>query len=118
MPLKYIGMVLALVVLLNLCSLILSESGEFPSQVTQDLNTIAHYGIVQEEQTFGFLKYPMAPYHYSEAIYRVSTIVSDDNNEIFTGGWRYLWWFMVIPITGMIAFGMIITFFSLFRRPV
>lgn len=118
MPLKYIGMILALVIILNLGALILSESGNFPQQVEDDLNTVAHFGIVQQEESWGFLNFVAAPFNYAQAVYRITIMSVDANNEIFGGGWRYLWWLLIIPVSGMIAYGMIVVFFSLFQRAV
>jgi len=126
MPLKYIGMLVCLVIVLNLCLLplggYLNEEGNpvVSPEVMTDLNTITHFGIVQEEMEgiSSYFKYPMMPFNYAAAMYRFSVIVTDENNEIFPGGFRYLWWALTIPITAMVAFGMIATFLGIFRRTI
>lgn len=115
MPVKYIGMMIFIFVILNLALIPLGNSS-MNEHTRKNLNTVTSFGIVQEEQTFGILKYVKAPYRYFDALFDMMT--ESKNNPIFGSNTEIVRWLILAPIMGMVVFGLIIIFFGAFRRDI
>lgn len=113
MHVKYVIFIVFLFVVFQL-SLIPLGNSAMNAEAAEDLDTLSSFGIVQEEQTFGIVKYVKAPLNYFEAFYRVMT--STEANPVFEGPFELIRWLIMAPLVAGVVFGLIVIFFGAFQR--
>ena len=82
--------------------------------VRDALNVISSWGIVHEEQTFGILDYIRAPINYFNSLWVVLTY----DSPVFDGSFEIVRWMALAPLLAGISFGVVVIFFSAFRRTI
>ena len=99
-----------------LCTLALIPLGNSAADggAAKDLNTLAYFGIPQQSTSIGIIQYVKAPLNYFQALYNIMTRVTY-NNPIFADDYEMVGWLVLSPIYAAFVFGLIITFFQIFR---
>ena len=110
---KWIVFIVFIFILMQLAGMVI-EGGALPTEMQHNLNVISSWGIVSEEQTFGVLEYVRAPFLYFAALWAVLTY----DSPVFDGSYELLRWVFVAPMLAGVSFGLIVLFFSTFRRTI
>jgi hypothetical protein len=92
--------------------MMMSGSTTVGSQYTTDLNTLSHWGIVSEEQSFGALEYAAAPVNMFAAFFRLGTY----DSTAFSGQWAIIRTILFAPITAAVASAIIWASVSMLSR--
>ena len=100
-------------VMMQLAGMVI-EGSSVTTEMRDHLNVISSWGVVSEEQTFGILDYVRAPFNYFGSLWAVLTY----DSPVFDGQYELLRWVFVAPILAGISFGLVILFFSAFRRTI
>ena len=108
---KWIVFIVFVFVLMQLAGFVM-EGGSLTPEMQNHLNVISSWGIVSEEQPFGVLDYIRAPFNYFASLWVVLTY----DSPVFDGQYELLRWVFVAPILAGISFGLVVLFFSAFRR--
>ena len=114
---KWIVFIVFIFILQMLMGMVI-EGSNLSTEVQRDLNIVSHWGVVSEEQTFGTLDYVKAPVEYFLALFRLLTYKSP---AFFGEGgeanqYEIVRWVFVAPILAGVSFGLVVLFFSAFRR--
>ena len=110
---KWIVFVVFIFVMMQLAGMVM-EGSSLTVEMQNHLNVISSWGIVSEEQTFGLLDYIRAPFNYFGSLWAVLTY----DSPVFDGQYVLLRWIFVAPILAGVSFGLVVLFFSVFRRTV
>jgi hypothetical protein len=97
-----------------LAGLLISGAGFESTDMTYHLNVVSHWGIVSESQTFGLFEYARAPVLYFNSLFHIISY----SPQIFNAKFEIIRWLFLGPVLAGFSFGLIILFFSLFRRDV
>lgn len=106
-------MMVLIFVILNLALIPLGNQ-TLNAHTKANLDTVSSFGIVQEDQTFGILKYVKAPFRYFDALFDLMT--ESKYSPIFGTNTELIRWLVLAPILAMVVFGLIIIFFGVFQR--
>jgi len=117
MSVKYVILIVFLFIIFNLCLIPLGNQ-PLNSQASTDLNTLTNFGVVKESETFGFLEYVRAPLNYFQAFFRVMVASSENQEVLFHGTREIIRWIIMAPLFAGVVFGLVILFFSAFRRTI
>lgn len=115
MSVKYIGMMIFIFVLLQICLIPLGNAG-VNEHAQHNLNVLSSWGIVQEDETFGVIKYVKAPLNYFGALFDIVT--ENRDNPVFEGDAEIVRWVLMAPLLGMVGFGLVIIFTGMLRRTI
>ncbi|KKN03511.1 hypothetical protein LCGC14_1107030 [marine sediment metagenome] len=108
---------IVLIIFIFVCSYLVGMIGEkstVSTEMIEDINVVASWGVVQSEEDFGVLTYVRAPILYFNSLWDIITY----DPPVFDNSFEIVRWLSMAPLLGGIAFGLIILFFSAFRRTI
>lgn len=81
--------------------------------MTEQLQGVSSFGTASAQEDWGAFSFPIAIWDYFGNLWNILTL----NLPVFQEGpWKILRWVILAPITATIVYGLVSTFFSLFRR--
>jgi len=85
------------------------------TNMTEQVQGVAYYSVATAQEDWGAFTFAAAPFAYFKNLWAVMTL---DLPVFQEGAWKILRWVILAPIIATMIYGMVVTFFSMFRRTV
>ncbi len=111
-----IALAVIIIVVMAICGvmgdMMMSGGTSVESEYMTDLNTVSHWGVISDTQTFGIVEYAKAPFNMLGALFRLGTF----DSSAFSGNYAIIRVILFAPIVAAVAATIVFGTYAVFSK--